>query len=93
MKRQKASNIYFAVPRFTVQCNCSEKIYIFTFEVKIDHQLISSPGPQLQGVKWLFPPLAHLNAGFVLKTKRMAKGKGTPQLPGWLQLKPSHKLP
>lgn len=26
MKRQKASNIYFAVTLFTVTCTCSEKI-------------------------------------------------------------------
>lgn len=59
MKRRKASNIYFAVTHFTVQCTCREKIYIFTFEVKIDHQLIVSPGPLLQKLKWLFPPGAH----------------------------------
>lgn len=75
MKRQKASNIYFAGTHFTVQCTCSEKIYIFTFKVKIDHQLILSPGPQLWRRKWLFPPLAHLNTGFVLETKRMAVPK------------------
>lgn len=70
MKRQNASNIYFTVTHFT--CTCNEKIYIFTFEVKIDHQLIFSPGPQLQKLEWLFPPVAHLDILFVLKTKRMA---------------------
>lgn len=71
--KDRRHQIYnFAVPHLTVQCTCSEKIYIFIFEVKIDHQLIISLGPQLQRLKWLFPPLAHLNTGFVLKTKRMA---------------------
>lgn len=72
MKRQKASNIYFAVTHFTIQCSCREKIYMFAFDVKIDHQLIISPGLLLQKLKWLFPPLAHLNIVFVLKTERMA---------------------
>ena len=53
MKRQKASSIYFTVTCFTVQCTCHEKIYIFTFKIKIDHQLIISPGPLLQKLKWL----------------------------------------
>lgn len=48
------------------------KKYTFAFDVKIDHQLIISPGPLLQKLKWLFPPLAHLNIVFVLKTERMA---------------------
>lgn len=72
MKRQKASNIYFAVTHFTIQCSCCEKIYMFAFDVKIDHQLIISPGPLLQKLKWLFPPLAHLSIVFVLRTERMA---------------------
>lgn len=72
MKRQNASNIYFTVTHFTIQCTCHEKIYIFTFEVKIDHQLIFSPGPLLQKLEWLFPLVAHLNILFVLKTKRMS---------------------
>lgn len=53
MKRQKASSIYFVVTCFTVQCTCHEKIYLFTFEIKIDHQLIISPGALLQKLKWL----------------------------------------
>ena len=71
--KDRRHQIYnFAIPHFTVQCTCSEKIHIFTFEVKIDHQLIISPGPQLQRLKWLLPPLAYLKTGFVLKTRRMA---------------------
>lgn len=70
MKTQKASNIYFTVTCFTVQFTCHEKIYIFTFKVKIDHQLILSSGPLLRQLKWLFPPVAHLNI-FGLKKNRM----------------------
>lgn len=98
MKRQKASNIYFNVTfffLFTVQCTCSEKIYIFTFEVKIDHQLIISLGQWLWKLKWLFLPGGHLNILFVLKTKRTAvlKKRIYTWFPGWVQLKLLHKLP
>lgn len=61
MKREKASNIYFAVTHFTVQCTCSEKIYTFTLKVKIDHQLILSPGPPT-GIK---PGMAPPASGFL----------------------------
>lgn len=57
---------------FNVQCTCSEKIYTFTLKVKIDHQLILSPGPLQWRLKWPFLPLAFLNIIFALKTKRMA---------------------
>lgn len=78
MKRQKASSIYFVVTCFTLQSTCHEKIYIFTFKIKIDHQFTISPGPLLQKLKWL----SHLHIWTYLcwrnKRRAVLKEKGCP---------------
>lgn len=86
--------IYSAVTHFTVQCTCSDKTHTLTLEVKIDHQLILSPGPLSWRLTRLFLSLAFWNTS-VLKTNRMAecRRKGNARFPRWVQLKPSHKLP
>lgn len=81
MKRQKASNIYFAATHFTVQCTCSEKIHIFTFKVKIDHQSAHYlSGPTATKTK-MVPPISRSLERCICAEDRgngSAKEKGTP---------------
>lgn len=83
MKRQKASNIYFAVTLFTVQCTCSEKnihfFFFFTFEIKIDHQLILSL-PIAMKTKMALLASGSLKYLICAEDKRMAVLKKTANL-------------